>query len=189
LKEVHKIKDLEQIRLLTDPLKLKLIQAFAEKPRTTKQVAEALGESVTKLYRHVDALFDAGLLEIVEEKQKRGTIERTFSTVAQRFEADHSLFADGNNGEGVSAAREVLRGVEDEIIDVLASAEKGEEQEAVLMRLRGKASPQRIAELQKSLTEWIESTQSEFENDDENGQEIGAFIAFYPVHNKKNQGE
>ena len=98
MKETYKIKDLEHMRLLTDPLKLQLIQAFAEKAKTTKQVATELGESVTKLYRHVDALHDAGLLVVVEEKQKRGTIERTFRAVAERFEADQSLFADGAGG-------------------------------------------------------------------------------------------
>ncbi|MFQ5983022.1 MAG: helix-turn-helix domain-containing protein [Woeseiaceae bacterium] len=100
MKNTHRIKDLQQVRLLADPLKLQLLQAFAESAKTTKQVAAELGESVTKLYRHVDALHDSGLLEVVEEKQKRGTIERTFRAVARRFEVDHSLFADEAGDEG-----------------------------------------------------------------------------------------
>ncbi len=82
MKETYKIKDLQQIKLLSDSLKLQLLQAFASGDKTTKQVAADLGESVTKLYRHVDALYDAGLLEITGEKQKRGTVERTFRAVA-----------------------------------------------------------------------------------------------------------
>jgi predicted ArsR family transcriptional regulator len=88
------IKELKQIKLLSDPLKLQLIQSFAEGDKTTRQVATELGENVTKLYRHVDALFEAGLLEITDETQKRGTVERTFRAVAQRFEADPALFAE-----------------------------------------------------------------------------------------------
>jgi DNA-binding transcriptional ArsR family regulator len=182
VKDVLKIKDLEQIRLLSDPFKLQLMQCFAEQPMTTKQVAAALGESVTKLYRHVDALFDAGLLEIIEEKQKRGTIERTFGSVAQRFEADHALFSEDDSGDGVSAARDALRGVEDEIIDALASTNPDEEKQALLMRLRCKASPKRIAELRRTLQEWIDSTSVESEDDgDGDLEEVGAFVAFYPV--------
>jgi DNA-binding transcriptional ArsR family regulator len=182
VKDVLKIKDLEQVRLLSDPFKLQLMQCFAEEPMTTKQVAAALGESVTKLYRHVDALFDAGLLEIIEEKQKRGTIERTFGSVAQRFEADHSLFSEDGDGDGSSAARDMLRIVEDEIIDALASTKPDEEDKALLMRLRCKASPQRIAELRGTLEEWIDSTAVESEDDDDGDlEEVGAFVAFYPI--------
>lgn len=184
MKEVFKIKDLEQIRLLSDPLKLQLLQAFAESAKTTKQVAAELGESITKLYRHVDALHDAGLLEIAGEKQKRGTVERTFRAVAQRFEADHSLFAEENGGEGATAVREMLRAGEDEILDAIADIDPAKETEAIIMRLRCRASPQRIAELRESLNAWIESAQGEDGGDDDCEQQYGALIAFYPLKEK-----
>ncbi len=181
MKEVHIIKDLEHMRLLTDPLKLRLIQAFAEKGRTTKQVAAELGESVTKLYRHVDALHEAGLLVIEEEKQKRGTIERTFRAVAERFEADHSLFADDAGEEGAGAIRDMLRGAEAEILDAIANADDDSDQKAIVMRLRGKVSPERVDELQQSLSEWIESMQEAMDCESEDAEEFGGLIAFYPI--------
>ena len=181
MKEVHTIKDLEHMRLLTDPLKLRLIQAFAEKGRTTKQVAAELGESVTKLYRHVDALHEAGLLVIEEEKQKRGTIERTFRAVAERFEADHSLFADDAGEEGAGAIRDMLRGAEAEILDAIANADDDSDQKAIVMRLRGKVSPERVEELQQSLSEWIESMQEAMDCESEDAEEFGGLIAFYPI--------
>ncbi len=181
MKETFKIKDLEQVKLLSDPLKLQLLQAFAESNKTTKQVAADLGESVTKLYRHVDALYNAGLLVIAGEKQKRGTVERTFRAVARRFEADHSLFADQGDQEGPNAARDVLRAAETEILAALADGNIHVEQEAIFMRLRCKASPERIAELRESLRSWVESTERDKEPDDENAEEIGALIAFYPI--------
>jgi len=181
VKDTFKIKDLEQVRLLSDPLKLQLLQAFAERAKTTKQVAAELGESITKLYRHVDALHEAGLLEIASEKQKRGTIERTFQAVAQRFEADHSLFAEETGAEGIRAARDMLRAGEGEILAAIANAKSDKGPEAIMMRLRCKVSPERLAELHQSLNEWIEHTQEECVDDDENAQEYGALIAFYPL--------
>lgn len=181
MKDTHKIKDLEQVRLLSDPLKLQLLQAFAESAKTTKQVAAELGESVTKLYRHVDALHDSGLLEVVEEKQKRGTIERTFRAVAQRFEADHSLFSDAPGDEGTDAAREMLRISETEILNVLANAHDEDEEQAIVMRIRGRATPEKIAELRATLQDWLESVPNCDQSPGEDAREIGGLIAFYQI--------
>lgn len=181
MKETYKIRDLEQVRLLADPLKLRLVQAFAESAKTTKQVAAELGESVTKLYRHVDALHDSGLLEVVEEKQKRGTIERTFRAVAQRFEADHSLFSGEAGDEGPDAAREMLRVSEAEILSVLENARDDDEEQAIIMRIRGKASPEKIAELRATLREWLDSVPSSDQPPADDAKEIGGLIAFYEI--------
>lgn len=180
MKETHKISDLRQIRLLADPLKLKLLQAFAESPKTTKQVAAELDESVTKLYRHVDALHDSGLLLVVEEKQKRGTIERTFRAVAQRFEADHSLFSGEAAEHWAEAVRETLRVSETEILKVSANA-SGDGRQPTFMRIRGKASPARIAELQEMLNDWIESVTECDESSADEPKEFGGLVAFYQI--------
>lgn len=181
MKETFKIKDLEQIKLLSDPLKLQLLQAFAEKAKTTKQVAAELGESVTKLYRHVDALHDAKLIEIAGEKKKRGTLERTFRAVAHRFEADAALFAANADPAGMDAARDMLRSAETEILTAIADDSGRDESEAMFARLRFKASPARIAELRNTLKTWVESVQDDDDSGAEDATEIGALIAFYPI--------
>ena len=181
MKETHKIKDLETIRLLADPLKLQLLQAFAEGDKTTKEVASALNESVTKLYRHVDALHDAGLLEIVQETRKRGTVERTFRAVARRFEADHSLFLDSTADGGQDAIRDLLRAGEAEILEALANADSGDIGDMIVLRMRIKGTPERIEELRRGLNEWLESAQIEDDEDEDGLEEVAAMIAFYPV--------
>jgi DNA-binding transcriptional ArsR family regulator len=76
---------LEQMRALSHPLRLRLLELFAEHPRTTKQAAEALGESPTKLYHHVAALERAGLVRLRETRQNRGTTEKYFEATRSRF--------------------------------------------------------------------------------------------------------
>ena len=78
---------LEQMRALSHPLRLRLLELFAEGPRTTKQAAEALGESPTKLYHHVAALERAGLVRLRETRQNRGTTEKYFEVTQDRFVA------------------------------------------------------------------------------------------------------
>ena len=181
MKDIYKIKDLEQIKLLSDPLKLQLIQAFSEGEKTIKQVALDLDVKITKLYRHVDALYDAGLIVITEEKQKRGTVERTFRAIAHRFEADHTLFNMTDKSEGVGTAQKMLRVCEDEILTALQEEEQDDTSEPIVMRLRGKVTPQRLEELKQSLKEWMEAAQDDEITTDENLIEFGSLIAFYPI--------
>lgn len=180
VKDTHTISDLDQLRLLSDPLKLRLLQAFSESAKTTKQVAAELGEGVTKLYRHVDALHDSGLIEVVEERQKRGAIERTFRAVARRFEADQSLFSGAPTDEVVGAAREMLQVAETEILNVLTHA-RDDEEPAIIMRIRGRASPEKIAELRTALQAWLESVTRCDPAPAEDTEEIGGLIAFYRI--------
>jgi DNA-binding transcriptional ArsR family regulator len=82
----------EQLKSISVPVRLKILQAMAARPMTTKQVALQLGEPITKLYRHVDALENAGLLVLVEEVPKRGTVQKFFRAAAKVFKADDSCF-------------------------------------------------------------------------------------------------
>jgi DNA-binding transcriptional ArsR family regulator len=66
------------LRALAHPLRLRLVELFAEAPRTTKQVAELLGEPPTRLYHHVNALERAGLLRLRETRANRGAVEKWY---------------------------------------------------------------------------------------------------------------
>ena len=175
--ENYRVTELEQVRLLADPLKLRIIQVFAEGPRTTREVADQLGENLTRLYRHVDALLDAGLIEITAEQQKRGAVERTFRAIAQRYEVDRSLFAvDGGN----QAVRDIFRAGEDEMMAALDAAD--EALEPLCMRLQIKGSPEQLRELRDKLEEWLESAQqSEHGKCDDATATAGALVAFYAM--------
>src|SRR5271156_1950475 len=82
----YTVKDLRQIRALADPLRQRILGALMSTPRTTKQVAEILGEKPTKLYHHVEALEKAGLVRLTETRPVRGTVERYFQAVATQFQ-------------------------------------------------------------------------------------------------------
>src|SRR4051795_2953393 len=71
-----------ELRALAHPLRLRIIELFAEGPKTTKRVAELLGEPPTRLYHHVAALERAGLLQLKETRQNRGAVEKWYGSVA-----------------------------------------------------------------------------------------------------------
>ena len=97
---VMRLTSLAQMRVIANPLRLRLLDAFVPEPRTTMQVARLLGESPTRLYRHVDALFRAGFLERRGTRKNRGTTETYYQATAGHFEADPGLFAKRGRGGG-----------------------------------------------------------------------------------------
>jgi len=85
LPEVYIVRELKQIKALSDPLRQAIIGAMSKEPRTTKQVAVSLGQPVTKLYRHVEILEQAGLVTLVRTAPKRGTTEKYYQSIARSF--------------------------------------------------------------------------------------------------------
>ncbi len=170
------IEDLEQLRLLSDPLKLSLAQVFAEGEGTVASAAEALGEPQTKLYRHVDALLDAGLIEVTRERPKRGTVERWFRTVARRFEVADGLLTGDGASDDENTVRDLLRSAETELLQALRAED--EEVPPTFARFRARLTPEQLKELQDRLFVWLDEF-DEDENDGADRIEIGALIALY----------
>ena len=53
-----------------------------------------MGIPPSRIYHHVRVLENAGLLELVESRPKRGTVERIYRTAAQSFLAPNEMFGD-----------------------------------------------------------------------------------------------
>jgi DNA-binding transcriptional ArsR family regulator len=90
--------DLAQIRALAHPLRLRILGTLVREPRTTKQVADILGEKPTKLYHHVQAMERAHLVQLVSRRPKRGTVEKYYQATATLFQAGPTAFSVGAGG-------------------------------------------------------------------------------------------
>ena len=185
--ETYVVKRLEQAKLLTDPFKLKLIEGFAGAPATTKQVADRMGEKAPRLYRHVDALVEEGLLTLVEEKPKRGTIERYYKTVAERFEVDPELFspATGNGDDTLDLMRTLIRDTESDLVSLfrqMGDSTPDPEAMPIVMKLGIRGTPAEIAELRGKLTEWLDDCENLVTDPDleEQRESYSGLLAFYP---------
>ncbi|MFU8878330.1 MAG: helix-turn-helix domain-containing protein [Wenzhouxiangellaceae bacterium] len=179
ISETFVVTTLEQARLLADEFKLRVLDAFAGRPTTVKQVAQQMGEKPTRLYRHVDALLDAGLLRVVDETPKRGTVERTMQAVAARFEADPALFRTGSASEREHAIREQFRLAADSFLHALADPPGPDESlEPICLRVLNRASPERMRELHRLLLEWVERAAEDRDTDEIHGRRFNALVVF-----------
>ena len=159
--ETFIVRRLEQARLLTDPFKLKLLEHFAGEPATTKQVADRMGAKAPRLYRHVDALADEGLLTLVEERPKRGTIERYYRTVADRFEVDPGLFstAPAVRDDALATIRLLLHDTESDLVRVFGrygNARIEREDLPMVTKVAIRGTPGEVRARQRELDAWLE---------------------------------
>ena len=188
--KVMTLKSLDQVRVLADSLRVRILEGYGQEARTTKQLAKILGEKPSKLYHHVEALEKVGLIRLEHTRQNRGTIEKYFRPVAETFRADASLFSSPEPTEPLSPMEEVvtasLESAGDELRALFRSG-GGErlESEGVFSRIRLRGSAEEIKTLRDGLEAWLHGiVEPREETGDEAQGEAGSWgcvIAFYPV--------
>lgn len=191
MKETMILKDLEQVKVFAHPLRARLVEAFADKPRTAKQVSDIIGQKPTKLYHHVEALERVGLIRLVKTQKKRGTLEKYYRTVAHRFSVDSRLFQMKANRKEIlgecqamfaTMLENTMREINESIAEKLICPEK-KEREATLARTHictTKVEVDRLKnKIQKLLNDF--STAKQKKGD----LEYGLTLVFYPVAKKK----
>jgi DNA-binding transcriptional ArsR family regulator len=191
MKETMMLKDLKQIKVFAHPLRARLVEAFADKARTAKQVAEIIGQNPTKLYHHVEALERVGLIKLVKTQKKRGTLEKYYRTVAKRFSVDSSIFKmKGKNKELLGDFRAMfanmldntMREINESISGKLISPGK-EERQATLARKRIRTTADNIERIHKKIQKLLEDFAAA---DDKTGDlDYALTLVFYPLAKKK----
>lgn len=85
------IDDLATLRVLSDPLRLRLIEVLGVRPATVKTLATALGVKPNRLYYHVNLLEQHGLVRVTASRMVSGIVERTYGLVARHIAVDDKL--------------------------------------------------------------------------------------------------
>lgn len=68
--------------LLVHPVRLRAIRALVQQPMTAGDLQDVLGDvPQATLYRHLRALEEGGVIEVVDRRRARGGVERTFAVV------------------------------------------------------------------------------------------------------------
>jgi DNA-binding transcriptional ArsR family regulator len=84
MQDVCYIEDVEQAMTLLKPIRLEILRRLGE-PRTCPELASEFEESAQKIYYHIKALEEAGLVNKVAEKRVRGTVEGYYQAKARSY--------------------------------------------------------------------------------------------------------
>lgn len=98
------VSDAEQARIALTPLRRQLLERLRE-PGSAASLAGELGIARQKLGYHLRALEQAGLIRLVEERPRRGFLERVLVACADAFVLDPALI-DPASDPGAAAAAE-----------------------------------------------------------------------------------
>ena len=85
---------------ITNPVKCKLLlEIHSQGKATAKQLADIYTDiPQATLYRHLKKMLSDGILQVVEETQVRGTVEKTYS-LAHNLISDIETIVEKNSGE------------------------------------------------------------------------------------------
>ena len=164
----YRISDLEQVKALAHPLRIRIIETLASsEPMTTKQVAELLGEKPTRLYHHVDLLEKAGLIQLTHTRKNRGTTEKYYEAIARQFRAAADLFSDESSDDQIDALRPMIHTVFDnttsEMLRLIESHQPGDsldDEGGVLSYIEMHLQQEQIEEAQQKLKDVLDLLQS-----------------------------
>lgn len=95
LKEMF-VTDLDAVRALTDPLKMKILEAIGPEPRTVKQLAASLKMVPNNLYYHINQLENLKLVRVVNTRVVSGIIEKQYAAAALSYTFSRSLMSQHN---------------------------------------------------------------------------------------------
>lgn len=149
-----------------------MMELFAESPKTTKQVAELLGQPPTRLYHHVAALERAGLLVLRETRQNRGAVEKWYGTVTRQMGPSSGVRQKGRKARAArrAVAATVLEQARQELLAIPAGAREA----ALLTRLILVVPPTKIPKIRKWLFEMLERMRTELDLDVDSSAEAEA---------------
>ena len=90
-------------KLIIHPQRLRILEALAERPRSTYEIAALLPDlALPSLYRHIRALLAGGLIAVQETRRVRGTNEKIYR-LAQTPHLNLADIRDRSNAEHFQA--------------------------------------------------------------------------------------
>ena len=101
---VHELATLEQLRAVSDPLRVAIFRLLREREQTVKELCDELGESSTRLYYHVGELERVGLVSLVRTETKSGTVHKYYRSVSRFLNVPTSLLHDDSGSPELEAA-------------------------------------------------------------------------------------
>lgn len=185
------IDDLRALEAINSPTRLRILYQLVE-PTTVREIADRLGVPVTRLYYHINALEEVGLIEVVETRKSGARLQRVYRAVAKQFQPGPELLENAEDPERVAeaAAGTVLDGARVDAVAGLTqhieAISRGEDPPAGAMgRSVVRLNPKDAERFAERLKEFVDEMS---EQEDRGGEEYALSFVFFPLGGVKGSG-
>lgn len=179
--------DVEQLKAISDPLRLRLLELMAEdqvRTWTAKELAARLATKQTKLYHHINLLEERGFLRVAETRMVSGILEKRYRLTAHSFRVDRSLLT-GSGGESAmsgaldaifeKARTEIMAAVRAGLIDLDDEGDPDRGRMA-LWSSHARLSPASVRKVMRQIKRLADLD----DLDEAGGDAYGLVVSFYP---------
>ncbi len=88
MKEIMVLSELDQIKCISQPYRIKILEMFNNEKATAKMISERMAEPHAKINYHIKEMSKHGILELVEEVTKMSLVEKYYCPVARHYIVD-----------------------------------------------------------------------------------------------------
>lgn len=191
------ITSLDTVKVLSDPLRLQILEQMLEQPVTVKQLAAELKIPQTKLYYHINTLEEHGLVRVVSTRVVSGIIEKQYWVTAYSIDLDKTLFA-APGGKGISDEVNALlqtmfdgvrvdlnKSVEVGLVDITKVSDPDEHtpKNMIIVRALAYIPEDKVEEFYNKMNDVIKEFDS-YGVDDHGTQVHGLMVVMFPTTHK-----
>ncbi|OKI24224.1 hypothetical protein A6A07_04855 [Streptomyces sp. CB03911] len=186
--------DVATLKALADPVRLAIISALMRsegEPQTVKELAAALGEPQTKLYRHVKQLEAVGLIAVAGTRLVSGIVESRYVAAQESLRLSREMFSAGSETrteavDAVLAAIDLVRDgfrvqVRDGKLDFSAPDDGSAGPPAFVAHFAVRLDPERMVRLRRELGAIFDELAAEERSAAPDAVEVTAFALLYGV--------
>ncbi|GHE24987.1 hypothetical protein GCM10018781_75800 [Kitasatospora indigofera] len=186
--------DVATLKALADPVRLAIISALMRaegEPQTVKELAAALGEPQTKLYRHIKQLEAVGLIAVAGTRLVSGIVESRYVAAQGSLRLSREMFSAGSETrteavDAVLAAIDLVRDgfriqVRDGKLDFSAPDDGSAGPPAFVAHFAVRLDPERMVRLRRELGAIFDELAAEERSTAPDAVEVTAFALLYGV--------
>lgn len=92
MEQIMLIKNRDQLKIISDPLRVKILMLLIEKEYTGQNISELLDISRAKIHYHLKALEKVGFIKLERTEEKNGIMQKFYRAVAKSYLPGEDLF-------------------------------------------------------------------------------------------------